>query len=67
MVTNSSTSNQSFTSNESIMIRMTFARQFMRLNLAKYFFMSEVAKSADSSKAVIFIPTQDHQECRAIA
>jgi hypothetical protein len=35
MATNTSTSNQSFTSKGSIMIRMTFERQFMRFKLAK--------------------------------
>jgi hypothetical protein len=55
MATNMSTSNQSFTRERSIMIRMTFSRQFMRFELAKQFF-NRVAKSAYSSKAVIFIP-----------
>jgi hypothetical protein len=56
MTTNMSTSNQSITSNRSIMIQMTFTRQFMRFKLAKQFSVSKVAKSADSSKAMIFIP-----------
>jgi hypothetical protein len=56
MATNMNTSNQSFTSKRSIMIRMTFTRQFMRLKLAKKNSVSKVAKSADSSKTVIFIP-----------
>jgi hypothetical protein len=47
MATNMSTSNQSFTSKESIMIRMTLLNNFS---------VSKVAKSADSSKAVIFKP-----------
>jgi hypothetical protein len=38
------------------MVWMTFPRQFMRLELAKQFLVSRVAKLADSSKAVIFIP-----------
>jgi hypothetical protein len=37
MATNTSTSNQSFTNKGSIMIRMTFARQFMILKLDKQF------------------------------
>jgi hypothetical protein len=56
MVTNIDTSNQSFTSKGSIMIGTNFPRQFMRFQLAKYFFVSRVAKSADFSQAVIFIP-----------
>jgi hypothetical protein len=38
------------------MIRITFPRQFMRFKLAKKISVSRVAKSADSSKAIIFIP-----------
>jgi hypothetical protein len=38
MTTKTSTSNQSLTSKESIMIRTTSVRQFMRLKLAKQFF-----------------------------
>jgi hypothetical protein len=38
------------------MIQMIFTRQFMRFKLAKQFSVSKVAKSADSSKAMIFIP-----------
>jgi hypothetical protein len=56
MTTNTSTSNQSFTSKRSIVVRATFPTQFMRFKVAKQFSVSKVAKSADSSKAVIFIP-----------
>jgi hypothetical protein len=56
MATNTSTSNKNFTSKVSIMIRMTFMRQFMRPKLAKQFSVSKVAKSAYSFKALIFIP-----------
>jgi hypothetical protein len=55
MATNTSTCNQGFTRERSIMIRMTFTRQFMRSKLLNSFSVSRVAKSADSSKAVIFI------------
>jgi hypothetical protein len=51
-----STSNKSLTSKRSIMIQTTIPRQFVRLELAKQFSISRVAKLADSSKTVIFIP-----------
>jgi hypothetical protein len=38
MTTNISTSNQSLTSKRRIMIKMTFPRQFMRLEFSKQFF-----------------------------
>jgi hypothetical protein len=44
MTTNTSTSNQSFTSKRSIMIRTIFSRQFMRFNLAKQFFCVKDSK-----------------------
>jgi hypothetical protein len=44
MTTNISTSNPSFTSKRSIMIRMTFSRQFMRFKLAKLFFCVKGSK-----------------------
>jgi acyl-CoA thioesterase len=56
MATNTSTSNQSFTSKRSTMVSITFVRQFMRLELVNNFSVSRVANSADSSKAMIFIP-----------
>jgi hypothetical protein len=56
MATNMSTSNQGLTREGGIMIRMTFPRQFMRFLFAKQFSVSRVAKSADSSKEVIFMP-----------
>jgi hypothetical protein len=55
MSTNTSTSSQSFTRERSIIIRTTFPRQFMILELAKQFFSVRVEKSTDFSKSVIFI------------
>jgi hypothetical protein len=56
MATNTSTRNKSLTSKRRIMVRTTFSRQLVRFQLAKQFSVSRVVKSADSSKAVIFIP-----------
>jgi uncharacterized protein YccT (UPF0319 family) len=57
-----STSNKSLTSKRSTMVRTTFPRQLVIFQLAKQFSISRVVKSADSSKVVIFIPKQNHQE-----
>jgi hypothetical protein len=56
MATNMSTSNKNFTTMRIIMVRTTFPRQLVRFQLANFFSVSRVAKLADSSKAVIFIP-----------
>jgi hypothetical protein len=56
MAINTSTSNQSFSRERSIVIRTTFPIQFMRFKLLNNFSVSRLAKSADSFKTVIFIP-----------
>jgi hypothetical protein len=56
MATDMSTSNKSLTSKRSIMVQTTLPSQLMRFNLLNSFSVSRVAKSVDSSKAVIFMP-----------
>jgi hypothetical protein len=56
MATNTSTSNKSLTSKRSIMVRTPFLDNSWDFNLLNSFSVSRVAKSADSSKAVIFMP-----------
>jgi hypothetical protein len=56
MATNMSTRNQSLTRERNIIIRTTFLDSSWDLSLLNSFSVSMVAKSADSSKADIFIP-----------
>jgi hypothetical protein len=55
MTTSMSTNNKSLASKRIIMVRMTFLDSSCDFSLLNSFSVSRVAKSANSSKAVIFI------------
>jgi hypothetical protein len=68
MTTSMSTNNKSLASKRIIMVRMTFLDSSCDFSLLNSFSVSRVAKSANSSKAVIFIPypKQNHPKHIAI-